>query len=173
MIKRRGWHGPKWENQLLKSQWTSASTYLFLYLLLSSSKFCAMSFINHLIMNGLLFFKSSIKYLHQLRHTSDCPDRLCEGSCLSPFPIIIVFPELFYRQQLFSRPLPVLLLWIIIYILCYHWLFTLPQVHEMLLECHWLCFCLFLLFPHPHFLPPLSLSQCLRLGNPQYVFIVL
>ena len=85
MIKRRRWHSPKCENQLLKSQWTSASTYLFLYLLWSSSKFCAMSFISHLIMNGLLLFQSSIKYLHQLRHTSDLPWLcLCEGSCLSP-----------------------------------------------------------------------------------------
>lgn len=159
-IKGRGWQSPKYKNQFLKPQWTLASTCLCLYLLWNSSKFCAMSIVNHWIMSGYFLFPSSVKSLHQLRHTSDLhwlP--LHEGFWLSPALWLQYFLSYSVGSNCFLGGRSYLLLsWIIIYIFVLSFDFLtlriIPSTWK-LMECKWLCFIFSFLacfcpFPLPH-----------------------
>ena len=180
MIKGRGWQSPKYKNQFLKPQWTLASTCLCLYLLWNSSKFCAISIINQLIMNGHLLFPSSVKSLQQLRHTSDL-HRLPvhEGFWLSPALWLQYFLSYLVGSNSFlGRCTSCYLGLLFIYFFAIIWLFYIAHypkymeaygVQMIVLYLFFSCFFL----PIPTSPPPLSLSQCVRPGDPHYTFVVL
>lgn len=157
-IKGRGWQSPKYKNQFLKPQWTLASTCLCVYLLWNSSKFCAMSIVNHWIMSGHLLFPSSVKSLYQLRHTSDLHWLPTWGILIVSCPPVAILSELFSGQQLFSWWSYLLLSWIIIYIFVLSFDFFTSRIIPStwkLMECKWLCFIFSFLasfcpFPLPH-----------------------
>lgn len=158
-IKGRGWQSPKYKNQFLKPQWTLASTCLCLYLLWNSSKFCAVSIVNHWITSGHLLFPiicqiSSSTLARQWPALTTSTWGILIVSC----PLIAILSELFSGQQLFSWRSYLLLSWIIIYIFVLSFDFFTSRIIPStwkLMECKWLCFifsflAFFCPFPLPH-----------------------